>query len=131
MFDGDDIAKMIFGGMKHGFGHGGFGGRGWGRRRHWGGGMGGLGWVIPAMVIGRIIEEATRQSSGGQATPPFPAPPQPGNPQSAPPPSPWTEPPATEAAAPAPKPRLECRYCGREVPAGATACLGCGAPQRM
>jgi hypothetical protein len=125
MFDGDDIAKMIFGGM----------GRGWGRRRrHWGG-MGGMGgWVIPAMIIGRIIEEATRQHNAGQspaAPPPFPASP-PAPRSSAAPPSPWAETTETApAAAPAPPPRIECRYCGREVPAGARTCLGCGAPQRI
>jgi hypothetical protein len=127
MFDGDDIARMIFGGL----GRGGFGGRGWGRRRGWGrmGGMGG--WVIPAMIIGRIIEEATRQHDAGQSPPPSPAPPQPRNSQPATgaPPTPWADTPPVQAAAPEPKPRIECRYCGREVPAGAQACLGCGAPQ--
>lgn len=126
MFDGDDIARMIFGGM-------GRGGRGWGKRRH-GGGMGGMGgWVIPAMIIGRIIEEATRQQNSGQSPtmPPFPASPSAPRTASAPP-SPWTETPQTaQAAAPATPPRIECRYCGREVPAGAYSCIGCGAPQRM
>lgn len=130
MFDGDDIAKMIFGGMGRGFG------RGWGKRRHWGGGMGGLGgWVIPAMIIGRIIEEATRQKDSGQwdsnPAPSPSAPPPPPQPRTATvPPSPFTE--ATPAPAPAaPTPRRECRYCGREMPAGAHSCIGCGAPQHL
>lgn len=134
-----ELGREIFGGGRRRRGH--MGG--------WGGG-GGLGWVIPAMILGRIIEEATRQqgrSQPGSINSPWPnQPPMPG-----PVPSPWGD--AQPQAEPAQKMvqcvncrlevkdgfevcphcgrnvnRRECRYCGRDVPKEQSACWGCGAP---
>lgn len=117
--------------------------RGWGKRR----GRGGMGgWVFPALILGRIVQEVleqqSRQASGGSSwrQPQAPA---------GPPPSPW----GTDESKPAEKTvrcvncaqevragyafcphcgrsftKRECAYCSRDIPAGAERCLGCGAP---
>jgi len=135
---------------KRGWGRG-----GWGKRRHWGGGMGG--WVFPALILGRIVQEVleqqARQQSGGSAWPPPSVPPlfQSPEPQAptGPPPSPWG---SSEAKPVETNTRCvnceqevragyafcphcgrsiikrECAYCSRDIPAGAERCTGCGAP---
>lgn len=139
-----ELGREIFGGGRRRRGH--MGG--------WGGGGGGLGWVIPAMIIGRIIEEATRQQGRGPQGPinqPWGNPP----PSPGPVPSPWGD--SQPKAEPVQKMiqcvncrlevkegfemcphcgrhvnQRECRYCGRDVPKDQSSCLGCGAPvQRM
>ncbi len=91
-------------------------------------GDGGLGWLLPAVIIGRLFDSDKRRA-------PAPA-------QAAPPPPPQTVmvlrcgncqktyeaafqfcPHCGESAQ-----RRECRYCGRDNAASARACLGCGAP---
>ncbi len=124
-----------------------FPGRGWGRKRKfhgWGGG-----WVFPAMILGRILQEALNQ----QTPPPGPGPqpfpgrpvPQPGGP--IPTPFGQTPPPAEDKTVQCANCLLEvkagfavcphcgrsvnkreCRYCGRETPLEQNSCLGCGAP---
>jgi hypothetical protein len=118
--------------------------RGWGKRRRWGGGMGG--WVFPALILGRIVQEVleqkSRQQPGGSSWP------QPQTP-TAPPPSPW----GSSEAKPVEKTtrcvncdqevkagyafcphcgrsitKRECAYCSRDIPPGAERCIGCGAP---
>lgn len=90
-----DLGREIFGGGRRRRGH--MGG--------WGGG-GGMGWVIPSMIIGRIIEEATRQQNH-QQQPQWQGEPWP--PQSqGPTPSPWGN--AQPPVEPAPK-TVQCVNC--------------------
>lgn len=110
----------------------GFPGWGWGRKRKfhgWGGG-----WIIPAMIIGRIIEEALEQQNQNPHWPQPPAPPSSPagprpQPQAGPPPSPWSEPIAATASAPTTLPQ-ECFYCGRTLAPDGQNCPGCGAHVR-
>lgn len=117
----------------------GFPGGRWNRKRHWGGPFfGGGGWVFPAMIIGRLLQEALEQSSrGGWPQPETPPPPARPSAPEAPRPTPaaasttaWSESIVGQTGRPASQsaPRRECRYCGRDLPGDVRQCLGCGAP---
>ena len=107
------------GGWGHGGGwgrHGGFGG-GWGRG--FGGGFG-LGWIFPALLVGRVIQEAFDR-------PPEPAAPIPWPPHQ----SAWPQQPAGPLEATQPHPALTatnitCQGCGRQVASSHTFCPNCG-----
>jgi hypothetical protein len=106
-------------------------------------GDGGFGWILPAFIVGRLFSDAfdrrpPGRGTGAPAHPPTPAPPAP-QPRL-----------ASTSATPQVNcahcqrgfdaafvfcphcghsaQRRECRYCGREIPPGMRACLGCGAP---
>jgi hypothetical protein len=148
--DLDDLGRL----GRRGWGRG-----GWGKRRHWGGGMGHMGgWVFPALILGRIVQEVfdqqSRQQTGGSSWPQPNVPPifqSPTQPQSpaGPPPSPWgaseakpvmkttkcvnCDQPVSAGYAFCPHcgrsvSKRECAYCSRDIPAGAERCVGCGAP---
>ncbi len=135
----------------HGWGHCHMGG--WGG---WGGWGGGIGWLFPALIVGKILGEAfdnpqQQQPWGGAQPWPW----QPPQPQPAPKPQPQPQAQPRPTAAPANATlrcancggavtsqfafcphcgwRLyppACLYCGQTLDPKATHCTHCGAPQR-
>ena len=100
-------------------GHHGWGGGwgGWGHHRGWGGGWGfGLGWLIPALLVGRVISDTVARPNVWPA--PLPVVPPAPNPQ--PQTTPRPEPQSAGTSL------VRCRHCEHEVQKGFAFCPHCG-----